>query len=141
MKVFTEEIQIAVAGRFHLPLEEFTGHSRKQRFAVPRHIAMYLARQFTGATLAEIAGQFGFKCHTTVRRSIAKIERQRRTDVVLNQILNGLADTLNLPQELLCFAETDEIPQPSHSDGPACGNGTTDRSGARKAERCDRGSQ
>jgi hypothetical protein len=128
IKVFTEEIQVAVAGRFHLPFEEFTGHSRKQAFAAPRHIAMYLARQFTDGTLAEIAGQFGFKCHTTVQRSIAKIDRQRRTDVVLNQILNELANTLNLPQEVLCFAETDTNPASSHSDCPACGKGTRNRS-------------
>jgi chromosomal replication initiation ATPase DnaA len=120
IKVFTEEIQIAVAGLFHLPCEEFTRHNRKQAFAVPRHIAMYLARQFTDGTLSEIAEEFGFKCHTTVQRSIAKIDRQRRTDVVLNQILNELAKTLNLPQELLCFNETDMNPQTSLSDGPEC---------------------
>jgi chromosomal replication initiator protein len=135
MKVMIKEIQIAVAGLFHLSLEEFTRHSRKRTLAVPRHIAMYLARQFTDGSLSEIGQQFGFKCHTTVLRSIAKIDGQRRTDVVLNQILNELANTLNLPQEGLCFAEADKNSQSSDSDGPACGEGSRDRSSARKAEK------
>jgi chromosomal replication initiation ATPase DnaA len=135
MKVMIEEIQIAVAGLFHLSLEEFTRHSRKRTFAVPRHIAMYLARHFTDGSLSEIGQQFGFKCHTTVLRSIAKIDGQRRTDVALNQILNELANTLNLPQEGLCLAEADKNPQSPPSDGPACRKGTRDRSSARKAEK------
>jgi chromosomal replication initiation ATPase DnaA len=135
MKVMIREIQIAVAGLFHLSLEEFTRHSRKRAFAVPRHIAMYLARHFTDGSLSEIGQQFGFKCHTTVLRSIAKIDGQRRTDVVLNQILNELANTLNLPQEGLCLAEADTNRQSPHSDGPASGKGTRDRSSARKAEK------
>jgi chromosomal replication initiation ATPase DnaA len=135
MEVIIKEIQIAVAEVFHLSLEELTRHSRKRAFSAPRHIAMYLARQFTDGSLSEIGQQFGFKCHTTVLRSIAKIDGQRRTDVVLNQILSELANALDLPQEGLCFAEADMNPHSPHPDSPASGNGTRGRSRARKAEK------
>jgi chromosomal replication initiation ATPase DnaA len=46
---------------------------------VPRQIAMYLAKNLTEASLPEIGRQFGGKHHTTVMRSIAKIDEQRRT--------------------------------------------------------------
>jgi Bacterial dnaA protein helix-turn-helix len=52
--------------------------SHRQVFAFPRQLAMYLARQLTGASLAEIALQFGGRHHTTVLHSIDKIERLRQ---------------------------------------------------------------
>jgi chromosomal replication initiation ATPase DnaA len=135
MEVIIKEIQIAVAELFHLSLDELTRHSRKRAFSAPRHIAMYLARQFTDGSLSEIGQQFGFKCHTTVLRSIAKIDGQRRTDVVLNQILSEVANALDLPQEGLCVLESDMNPQSPHPDSPANGKGTRGRSSARKAEK------
>ena len=62
--------------------------------AVPRQIAIYLAKQMTDASLPEIGRCFGGKHHTTVMHSIAKIDEQRRTDAAMNKTVETLLDTL-----------------------------------------------
>jgi Bacterial dnaA protein helix-turn-helix len=94
MKVTIEQIQITVATFFNLPLEEITLYSKKRVLALPRPIAMFLARQFTNASLREIAQQFDCKSYKIVRSSIARIDEQRRTDAALNRSLLGLSESL-----------------------------------------------
>jgi chromosomal replication initiator protein len=95
MTITIEQIQIAVADFFNLPLEEVTLHSRQRVLTFPRPIAMFLARQFTGASLHEIARHFGCKSYKIVRSSIARIDEQRRTDAAMDRILRELTETLN----------------------------------------------
>jgi hypothetical protein len=99
MTITIEQIQIAVADFFNLSLEEVTLHSRKRVLAFPRPIAMFLARQFTGASLREIAQHFSCRSYKIVRSSIARIDEQRRTDVALDRILRELSETLTLTHE------------------------------------------
>jgi chromosomal replication initiator protein len=54
---------------------------------------MYLARELTGTTLAEIGRQFGGIHHTTVLHSVRKIEAMRRMDQNLNRSINRLLET------------------------------------------------
>jgi chromosomal replication initiator protein len=95
MTITIEQIQIAVADFFNLSLEEVTLHSRTRVLTFPRPIAMFLARQFTGASLHEIARHFGCKSYKIVRSSIARIDEQRRTDAAMDRILRELTETLN----------------------------------------------
>ncbi len=94
MTVTIGQIQVAVANFFNLSLEEVTLHSRKRVIALPRPIAMFLARQFTSASLHEIARHFSCKSYKIVRSSIAMIDEQRRTDVALNRILREISEIL-----------------------------------------------
>jgi chromosomal replication initiator protein len=88
-------IQRAVADLFGLSEEELRQKSTRQAVAVPRQIAMYLAKQITAASLPEIGRYFGGKHHTTVMYAIAKIEEQRGTDGDLNHVISKLLKTLN----------------------------------------------
>lgn len=45
----------------------------KRTVAFPRQIAMYLARQLTHASLAEVGRAFGGKDHTTVLHAVDKV--------------------------------------------------------------------
>jgi len=56
---------------------------------------MYLTKELTGSSLAEIGRAFGGKHHTTVLHSIQKIERQRHLDPDLNRIIHRLMDSLS----------------------------------------------
>jgi Bacterial dnaA protein helix-turn-helix len=94
MTVTIGQIQIVVAEFFNLSLDEVLFHSRKRVIALPRPIAMFLARQFTGASLREIARLFSCGSYKIVRSSIARIDEQRRTDVALDRILRELSETL-----------------------------------------------
>ena len=63
-----------VTTSFKVTADEIAGKSRKKEVLVPRQLAMYLCRQYTDATLAEI-GRAMNRDHPSVRNAIAKIER------------------------------------------------------------------
>ena len=56
----------------------------------PRQLAMYIARQLTGASLEEIGREFGNRHHTTVLHSINRIEVMRCSDEALNRTITRL---------------------------------------------------
>ena len=99
MTITIGQIQVAVADFFNLSLEEVKLHSRTRVIALPRPIAMFLARQFTGASLHEIARHFSCRSYKIVRSSIARIDEQRRTDVALDRILRELSEALKNTHE------------------------------------------
>jgi chromosomal replication initiator protein len=68
--------------------------SNERKIAYPRQIAMYLAKELTGASLPEIGRTFGGKHHTTVLHSIQKIESLRLKDSELNTVIQSLTDSI-----------------------------------------------
>jgi hypothetical protein len=87
-------IQEAVAHSFGLSAEELGQESKRRVVAVPRQIAMYLAKQMTDASLPEIGRQFGGRHQTTVMHPIAKIDAQRRTEPDLDRAISKLSKSL-----------------------------------------------
>ena len=87
-------IQDAVADLFGLSVGELRTESRSRDVALPRQIAMYLAKQLTDASLPEIGRQFGGKHQTSVMHSIAKIHQLRATDAGLNRTIETLLGRL-----------------------------------------------
>jgi chromosomal replication initiator protein len=87
-------IQNAVARMFGLSIEDLQTESRARNIAVPRQIAMYLAKQLTDASLPEIGQQFGRKHHTSVMHSIARIHQLRATDAGINNAIESLLESL-----------------------------------------------
>ena len=55
------------------------GLQLRRYYVLPNHLAMYIARQFTRASLQEIGREFGDRHHTTVLHSIGKIEKLRHS--------------------------------------------------------------
>jgi chromosomal replication initiator protein len=90
-----EVIQQHVARKFGMQVEELNQRSTTRVVALPRQMAMYLAKQLTDASLVEIGSHFGGKHHSTVMYSIAKIDHLRRTDPAVNLAINTLLRTLN----------------------------------------------
>jgi len=89
-----KSIQEAAAHLFGLSVEALKGQSTQRAVAVPRNIAIYITRQLTDATLAEIGQHFGGRHHSTVMNSIATIEKQRRTNVDLDRLVCQLLKSL-----------------------------------------------
>ena len=73
---------------------ELTVRTNRRAYVLPRQIAMYIARQLTGASLDEIGREFDGKHHTTVLHSINKIEAMRRSDGELNRTITRLMDAV-----------------------------------------------
>jgi chromosomal replication initiator protein len=87
-------IQEAVASMFGLAAEELRQGSSRHVVALPRQIAMYLAKQMTDASLPEIGRHFGGRHNTTVMHSIAKIHQLRNSEAELDHAVRTLLTSL-----------------------------------------------
>jgi chromosomal replication initiator protein len=74
--VTIEMVQNEVARQFGLHVNDLRGNRRTQDVAYARHIAMYLCRELTEASLPQIGAKFGGRHHTTVMHAVDKVERQ-----------------------------------------------------------------
>lgn len=67
-------IQARVAVSFGVSRSDLVSPCRARRVARPRQVAMFLARQLTPHSLAEIGRAFGGRDHTTVMHAVARID-------------------------------------------------------------------
>lgn len=74
--VTIEMVQAEVARQFGMHVNDLRGNRRTQDVAYARHIAMYLSRNLTEASLPQIGVRFGGRHHTTVMNGIERIDRQ-----------------------------------------------------------------
>ena len=96
-KVITiEQIQRKVGEHFGIKVADLKAKSRTQAVAFPRQIAMYLARQLTHASLAEVGRAFGGKDHTTVLHAVDKIQSLLQEDPKLRKTVDGIIQGISL---------------------------------------------
>ncbi|MFW2331515.1 MAG: chromosomal replication initiator protein DnaA [Nitrospinota bacterium] len=69
-----EQIQKVVANYFKVKVSDLKSKQRTKMITTPRHIAFFLAREYTGFSLPEIGKMFGNRDHTTVIHAITKIK-------------------------------------------------------------------
>jgi chromosomal replication initiator protein len=87
-------IQDAVCAVLHLSRDDLLSASRTPELSRARHLAMYLARELTGLSLAEIARAFR-RDHSTVLHGIRRISNDLAPDSPLQHTLDearGLLD-------------------------------------------------
>jgi chromosomal replication initiator protein len=89
-----ERILSEVADRFGVKIEVLCGQRRTQTIALPRQVAMYLMRQLTDLSLAEIGRVFGGRDHTTVLYGCEKVTNLMRDDNAMAEKINGIISTL-----------------------------------------------
>jgi chromosomal replication initiator protein len=70
-----EAVQSEVARQFGCHVSDLRGDKRTADVTYPRHIAMYLCRELTEASLPMIGARFGGRDHSTVVYAVNKIER------------------------------------------------------------------
>ena len=96
-KIITiEQIQRKVADSFGIKLSDLKAQTRTKTIAFPRQIAMYLSRQLTHASLAEVGRAFGGKDHTTVLHAVEKIQTLLQEDPKLRKTIDTLTDGITL---------------------------------------------
>jgi chromosomal replication initiator protein len=83
-------IQQVTADYFNISPSDITGKKRTKSFALPRQIAMYLARQMTDESLPYIGDQFGGKDHTTILHGCKKIQRDIEQDYNLKKAVDNI---------------------------------------------------
>ena len=89
-RITIEQVQRATCQEFNLTLAELKGKSHRRAVALPRQIAMYLAKEMTPASLPHIGREFGGKHHTTVLHSINKVAALRQIGMELNKVINKI---------------------------------------------------
>lgn len=96
-RVSIEQIQNAACEHFGITPAELVSSSRTARVAWPRQVAMYLARELTGASLPAIGRQFGERNHTTVmhacRRAASRIAEDSSSRKAVDNVIEDLHST------------------------------------------------
>jgi chromosomal replication initiator protein len=93
-QVTVELIQKTVADYYKIKVADMYSKRRPTAIAMPRQVAMYLAKEMTQKSLPEIGELFGGRDHTTVLHAVRKMASSRAKDVELNHALHVLEQTL-----------------------------------------------
>ena len=93
-QVTIELIQKAVADYYKIKVADMYSKRRPNSIAMPRQVAMYLAKEMTQKSLPEIGEMFGGRDHTTVLHAVRKIRQHRTNDGELNHALHVLEQAL-----------------------------------------------
>ncbi|MBI4635143.1 MAG: chromosomal replication initiator protein DnaA, partial [Candidatus Rokubacteria bacterium] len=91
-----EQIQRKACEFFGLHMSDLKAKTRTKAVAFPRQVAMYLARQLTHASLADVGRAFGGKDHTTVLHAVAKIQTLLQEDPKLRKTIDTLIQGITL---------------------------------------------
>lgn len=89
-----DRILAAVGEKFNIKGDAIVGKRRTQIVALPRQVAMYLMRQLTDLSLAEIGRVFGGRDHTTVLYACEKIGERINNEEAFREKIDGLISTL-----------------------------------------------
>ena len=92
-----QDIMGLITDAFNVKLSDLQGRRRSRSIALPRQVAMYLARQYTQHSLGEIGGFFGGRDHTTVLHANKLIKSRRQTDLTFRSQLEELETALQRP--------------------------------------------
>lgn len=84
------------AETYGVPVRELTGRRRTARVALPRKVAMFLAKKHTDASYPELGRFFGGRDHTTVLSACRSIEDALTSDAELRQRIDSIERRLNL---------------------------------------------
>ena len=93
-QVTVELIQKTVADYYKIKVADMYSKRRPIAIALPRQVAMYLAKELTQKSLPEIGELFGGRDHTTVLHAVRKIGGERTKNTEMNHALHVLEQTL-----------------------------------------------
>ena len=93
-QITVENIQKTVADYYKMKVADMYSKRRPANIAMPRQVAMYLAKELTQKSLPEIGDLFGGRDHTTVLHAVRKISDLRLKQNDLNHTLHVLEQTL-----------------------------------------------
>ena len=94
-RTFTiEQIQKFVEQRYDISHADLVSNKRNKALMEPRHVAVWLARELTDSTLAQIGERFGGRSHATVKHSIKWVEERRDADRVVHDKISQMKEDL-----------------------------------------------
>lgn len=94
-QITVDEIKEVVADYFGLKIDDLESKRRSRPVVVPRQIAMYLIREMTECSLAQIGNEFGGRDHTTALHAYDKISNLLQTDSSLQRTIYELTKKID----------------------------------------------
>jgi chromosomal replication initiator protein len=99
-KISLQDVLEATAEHYGLEVSDLVSTRRSQRLNEARQIAMYLAREFTTASLPQIGEAFGGRAHSTVLHSCKKVMDEmdvnqrlgRDIEAIRERVMGGRGD-------------------------------------------------
>ena len=79
---------------YSIKIEDMTAKTRTKEIATARHVAMYLARTLTSASLPKIGEVFGGRDHTTVMHAFGKITEEIKTNPDIDEAVKSISDNI-----------------------------------------------
>jgi chromosomal replication initiator protein len=88
------DVMTVVADAHDVTVDQLKSKRRTQDLARARQIAMYLAREMTGASLNQIGRAFGGRDHSTVSHACQKIHGETKTDPRFRGFVRDIQDKI-----------------------------------------------
>ncbi len=96
-KVLTmDEIQKTVAAYYDIKPSDLKSKRRHKTVALPRQVAMFIARTYGSFSFPEIGSAFGGKDHSTAIHAVKKIEKEVPESSELKQAIQALKESLGI---------------------------------------------
>jgi chromosomal replication initiator protein len=88
------EIQQSVCEFYRIKISDLVSNRRSRAFSIPRQIAIYLTRELTNQSLADIGAVFGNKDHSTIIYSIQKIRDLAQKDEKIKSAIDTIRTSI-----------------------------------------------
>lgn len=88
------DVIAAVTRFYNISEQDLRGRQRKRDIVLPRHVAMYILRAESDASLVDIGRSLGNRDHTTVLHGIEKIEQELEHDTQLRAQVMAIRESL-----------------------------------------------
>lgn len=89
-KVSIDQIQKIICDYFKISAEQIQSKTRKRDIVQARQLAMYFAKEYTGASLANIGARIGQRDHATVLHACRTIKNLSETDKMFKYYIKDL---------------------------------------------------
>jgi chromosomal replication initiator protein len=89
-----EQIQKAVETYYDVAHSDLVGSKRNKELMEPRHVGIWLTRELTDNTLADIGKKFGGRSHATVKHSIYWVDKTMKEDRIFQDKVQTLKDSI-----------------------------------------------
>lgn len=94
-KITIKRIQEITSDYYGINQDDLNSKKRSKNIIVPRHVAMYLARELTEYSLPKIGEEFGGRDHTTVIHAHQKVLENINTNNAFKKHINDLINKIN----------------------------------------------
>jgi chromosomal replication initiator protein len=94
-KISVDTILKSVAAVFQVRVSELKGHGRTKDVAIPRQVAMFLAKELINESLVMIGASFG-KTHSTILHACKTIETKASSNEMLRRQIDLVRRNINM---------------------------------------------